>query len=119
MKKLLAVLLIIWLIFSNWYAITVDVPPADFQDIVWWTSQKIQSSDATLLNTIQAINYYLRFSIWVAAFAAVTYWGYGLITWEWDAWKLKKANNIILWWGIWLFIAVFAYTLVRLVVNLL
>ncbi|HMT00734.1 MAG TPA: hypothetical protein PKD96_00275 [Candidatus Absconditabacterales bacterium] len=98
--------------------LTIEVPPADYQDIVSPGSQKIQSQKDQLIELIQAINFYLRFSIGSIAMGVLLYGGYTLITAQGNEGKVTQATNIFISSGIGIGIAVFSYVAVRVIVNL-
>lgn len=106
-------------IFST-FAIVVEVPSSQGQEdiMVTWPTQ-IQWDESTLFQTIQTINKYLRFSIWVVCMGVLIFWWIKLITAQWDQAKMKQANKLLMWALIWILIAILSYALVRIVVNLL
>lgn len=119
MKKNVLIALMFLVIPFTASAITVEVPPANYQDIVSGPSQKVQTEDSTLLKTLEAINFYLWFVLGVVALAVLVYGWYGLMTAEGDEKKLKQANDIMYNAAIGVFICIFAYVIVRVVINLL
>lgn len=112
---------VLWLtsLFST-FAIVVEVPSSQGQEdvMVTWPTQ-IQGDESTLFQTIQTINKYLRFFIWVVCMGVLIYWWIKLITAQWDPAKMKEANKLLMWALIWILIAIFSYALVRIIVNLL
>ena len=106
-------------VFST-FAIVVEVPPSQGQEdvIVTWPTQ-IQWDESTFFETIQIINKYLRFSIWAICMGVLIFWWIKLITASWDPAKMKEANKLLMWALIWILIAIFSYTIIRIIVNLL
>lgn len=106
-------------LFST-FAIVVEVPPSQGQNdvIVTWPTQ-IQSDESTLFSTIQNINKYLRFFMWVICMWVLIYWWIKLITAQWDWAKMKEANKLLMWALIGILIVIFSYAVVRIIINLL
>ena len=106
-------------VFST-FAIVVEVPPSQGQEdvIVTWPTQ-IQWDESTFFETIQIINKYLRFSIWAICMGVLIFWWIKLITASWDPAIMKEANKLLMWALIWILIAIFSYTIIRIIVNLL
>jgi len=63
------------------------------------------------------VNDYLRFFLVAITLGVIIYWGFLLISAQWDEAKLKKANMLLVFGLVGLLVAVFAGTLVKLVVN--
>lgn len=89
----------------------VNVPLASSTDVITWEQWDI-------IDLIKLINNYLWMSLGVLCLATTVYGWFLLITAQWDKSKMQKANQILLWSGIWIIICVMAYVLVRVVVNL-
>lgn len=106
-------------LFST-FAIVVEVPSSQGQEDVMVTGpSQIQADESTLFETIQTINKYLWFSIWVICMWVLIFWWIKLITAQGDPTKMKEANKLLMWALIWILIAIFSYALVRIIVNLL
>lgn len=106
-------------LFST-FAIVVEVPPSQWQeDVIVTGPTQIQGDEATFFQTIQTINKYLRFSIWVICMGVLIYWWIKLITAQWDQAKMKEANKLLTWALIGILIVIFSYAIVRIIVNLL
>lgn len=106
-------------LFST-FAIVVEVPPSQGQeDVIVTGPTLIQWDESTLFDTIQTINTYLRFSIWVICMWVLIYWWIKLITAQWDQAKMKEANKLLMWALVGILVAIFSYAIVRIVVNLL
>ena len=114
--------LIIWLSFlitTVTRAITVEVPGDNLplkdvnvpQSTIEWNTD-----DFIIL--AQQINKYLWFSIAAVCMAVAVYAGYKLLMADGKKENLKKANEVLVWAIVGIFLAIFAYVLVRIVVNL-
>lgn len=101
------------------WAIDIYIPWSQWNEniIVGWPTQ-IDTDEWTLFEIIQIVNEYLWFSVWFFCLIILIIGGFKIITAEWNADKLKKANKIIIWSVIWIFIAILSYAAVRLIVNL-
>lgn len=106
-------------IFST-YAIVVEVPSSQGQDDVMVTGPtQIEGDESTLFSTIQTINTYLRFTIWVVCMWVLIFWWIQLITAQGNEGKMKEGNKLLMWALIWILIAIFSYALIRIIINLL
>jgi len=102
------------------FAIIVEVPSSQWQpDVLVTGPTQIQSDEWTLFETIQTINTYLWFSIWVICMGVLIFWWIKLITAQWDQAKMKEANTLLMWALIWILIAMFSYAIIRIIVNIL
>ncbi len=63
------------------------------------------------------INDYLRFFLVAITLGVIIYWGFLLISAQWDEAKLKKANMLLVFGLVGILVAIFAGALVKLVVN--
>lgn len=61
---------------------------------------------------------FLWFILWAVIFAMIVYWGFLLITAQWDEKKQQKAIRILINSVIWILIALLAYTIVTLIIRL-
>ena len=118
LKKLVLFLVIffwVWLTFSY----QVDVPNStnDINSQVWWTID-----DLTTYNYYQSlaktINDYLWFIFGSVALWMVLYGWILLISSNGDPADLKKANKILIWGLVWIFVSLLAYLIIKLLINL-
>ena len=106
-------------IFST-YAIVVEVPSSQGQDDVMVTGPtQIEWDESTLFSTIQTVNKYLRFAIWVVCMWVLIFWWIQLITAQGNDAKMKEGIKLLMWALIWILIAIFSYALIRIIINLL
>ena len=107
------------MLFST-FAIVVEVPSSQWQQDVMVTGPtQVQWDESTFFETLQTINKYLRFSIWAICMGVLIYWWITLMMAQGDAAKMKEANKLLMGALIGILIAIFSYTLVRIIVNLL
>lgn len=107
------------LLFSQSNAIEIQIPDDHAQAdlaVVW--STQIEANESDLFDLINLINDYLWFSIWIICLWALVYGWIWLITAQWNDDKMKRANKILMWALIGILIAIFSYSVIRLVVNL-
>jgi len=64
------------------------------------------------------VNDFLWFILWTVSFAAVVYAGFLLMSSNWSDEDLKKANKILTWWLIWIFVSLLSYIIVKLLIGL-
>lgn len=106
-------------LFST-FALVVEVPSSQWQEdvMVTWPTQ-IQWDEGTFFETIQNINSYLRFSIWIVCMGVLIFWWIQLMTAQGNETKMKEANKLLMWALIGILIAIFSYAIVRIIINLL
>lgn len=118
-KLLLNIIVFSTILFSSSNAIEIQIPDDHAQAdlaVVWPT--QIEANESDLFDLINLINDYLWFSIWVICLWALIYGWIWLITAQWNDDKMKRANKILMWALIGILIAIFSYSVIRLVVNL-
>ena len=105
--------------------IVVDVPPSNTQadlvtqdTVLWQQNSRVQADEGNIYTLIQTINQYLRYSIAVISFAILIYGWIRLMTASGDEKVTSESLRIIGGALIGIFIAIFSFTIVRLVVNL-
>ena len=77
----------------------------------------VRANNEAWMGAVAKINDLLRFFLVIVALGVVMYWGYLLISAKGDESKLQKANLLLTFGGIWILVAVFAWLIVKLVVN--
>ena len=118
MKKIiLLIALIFWLWFSLSYQVDVPNWTSDINSEIWWHIDDLTTSNY-YQNLAYLINKYLWFIFWVVTLWMVIYWWSLLISSNWDSTDLKKANKIIIWWLVWIFVSLLAYLIVKLLIHL-
>lgn len=122
MKKLLLSLLwifMIWWFFQQTFAITVELPRAQWnQDIAILWPEEISWDESSFFANIQMINQYLRFWLWAICMWVLVRWWIQLITANGDESKMKKTNKLLMGALIGILISILSYSIIRLVVNL-
>ena len=87
----------------------------------WWQTNntRIRWDEKTLLNTVNLVNKYLRWSFTLVCTALVIYWGFELITANGDKKALKRAQWTFIGTWVWLAIAMLSYAFVKILTNLM
>ncbi len=112
-------LFMIWSIFQQSFAITIELPRAQGNpDIAVIWPEEISGDETTFFNTIQLVNKYLWFWLGVVCMVILVWGGIQLISAWGDAEKMKKTNKLLMWALIGILISILSYSVVRLVVNL-
>ena len=118
MKK---IVLIITLIISGWFSLSyqVDVPNPtnDIKSRIGWSIYDLTTNNYYQIFA-KTINIYLWFIFGSVALAMVLYGWILLISSNWDPADLKKANKILIWWLVWIFVSLLAYLIIKLLINL-
>ncbi len=78
---------------------------------------RVYGDQNDVTNTVNLVNKYLWFTLWVVAMVVLVVAGIKLITARWDEKVMKTVNQLIIWLVIWIVIAIFSYLLVRLIAN--
>lgn len=118
MKKILFIIIYFLLFLSKSFSVDIAVPSVDSND-VWWGSKESISWDKNFwIELIDVINAYLWFFIWVVSMAMLLYWWYSLIYSKWDEEEFRRANRILYYWWIWIFVSLLSYVWISLLVNL-
>lgn len=100
-------------------AVTIRVPrQGTSEDYVLLWQEEITANEKDILATIQLINKYLRFTIWLVLFVIIIISGFKIMVSHWDGEKLKSNVKIIWYSFIWLGISILSYAIVRIVINL-
>lgn len=79
---------------------------------------EITGSSSDILMLLQTINEYLWIAVGITCMVAIVIGGIKLITARGDEAVMKRANNMMIGAMVGIIIAIFAYLLVRLVINL-
>ncbi len=118
MKKIILLIsLIFWLWFSLSYQVDVPNSTNDVQSENWWSIDDLSNYDY-YQSLAKTVNTYLWFIFGSIALWMVIYWWILLISSNWDSAELKKANNILIWWLVWIFVSLLAYLIIKLLINL-
>ena len=114
MKKIISVL---FLFLGFFYSFSYNVELPNANDNVKVNETSISKSNY-YKNLSKQVNKYLWYAMWVISFAMVIYAGILLVTSSGNSEDLKKANKILIWWLVWIFVSLFAYTIINLLINL-
>ncbi len=119
-KKIISgILALVPLVVITCNAIVLQVPSDGLQEDIYvtWPTQ-VQWDESSFFELIQTINTYLWFAIWVVCMAVLVYWGFVLISGQWNPEKMKQANKLLMGALIGILISVFSYALIKLIINL-
>ncbi len=118
MKKILILIsLILWLWFT--FSYKVDILPDSTKDIQSTASITDSSDTKNYYQSLaKKVNIYLWFIFGSVALGMVLYGWILLISSNWDPAELKKANKILIWWLVWIFVSLLAYLIIKLLINL-
>lgn len=120
LKKIVLFIIFVFSFLSlNVFAVNVSIP----WDSGWdyhYEEETVSSGpyDSDWKNLINTVNKYLWQALLVVSFAVLIYWWYILISSEWDQEKLKKANKLLIYAWIWIFVSISAYIVVDIVVDI-
>ena len=118
MKKIILLLsLILWLWISSAYQVDIPQSTSDINSQNWWTIDDL-SNDTYYQDLSKTINDYLWFIFGSIALWMVLYGWILLISSNGDPADLKKANKILIWWLVWIFVSLLAYLIIKLLINL-
>ena len=78
---------------------------------------RVYGDQNDVTNTINLVNKYLWFALWVISMVVLVIAGIKLITARWDEKVMKSVNQLIIWLVVGIVIAIFSYLLVRLIAN--
>lgn len=90
----------------------------DLNEII--KSENIETDETELIDVVNIINKYLRFSLAWVAMAIFVYAWFMLILWWWKDNKdnFKKANKMLLISGIGIIVSMLSYSIIKLITNL-
>ncbi len=117
-KKILCSILLVLSLFVYSWSYEVDLP---------WPTQNIHSTsnismsssdDPYYMSLFKVINKYLWFFTGVVSFILVLTAGYRLVTSKWKAEDLKKANKMLVWGLVGIFVSLLSYAIVKVLINL-
>ena len=94
----------------------VDLPRSTKNIQSPWT---IYDGNEDFYNKIwKTITTYIWFFTWVVAFVVVLTAGYHLFSSKGNPENLKKANKMLIWWLVWIFVSLLSYVFVRVLITL-
>jgi len=103
------------------FALTIEVANiSQTSTPAGWQANKISpiTADAkSYLNIINVANDYLWFALAAVCVGVLVYVGIQLMTAQWDKAKMQQANKALVGMVIWLAIAYFSYTVIRMIAN--
>jgi len=124
MRKLIISILFILGIFIWWriYSYQVDLPNSTQNIQSEWTISSDSTSSKKNLPyfeyLVKILTTYIWLFTWVIAFWVVLYAWFLLTTSQWTPEDLKKANKMLVWWLVGIFVSLLSYLLVKVLINL-
>jgi len=118
MKKIFLIVLLLSTLNSS-FSYQVDLPNStnDIKSQIWWSVDSLSSQDY-YQSLASVINKYLWFFMWVISLWMVLYAWFLLVSSNGKADDHKKANNILVWWLIGIFVSLLSYIIVKLLIHL-
>jgi len=107
------------IIYMKQLAITIEIPEQlGNKDVAVVGTTQISGDESSFFETIQIVNQYLWFGIWLVCMICLIWGWINLITANWNSEKTKKTSKLLMGSLIWILICVLSYAIVRLVINL-
>ena len=107
------------MLFVNFYTFSyqVELPDATVNIQSPWAIDASTNKD--FYKTIwETLTTYIWFFTWVVAFIVVLTAGFYLFTSKGSQEDLKKANKMLIWWLVWIFVSLLSYVFVRVLITL-
>lgn len=101
------------------FGVSVKVPhagPSDDLNTPWGL---VKWGKEVLFGSVNSINTYLRWSIWLVATIVVIYGWFKLLTAQWDEKAMKQAQWAFIGAAVGVFIAMLSYAIVKIVINIM
>ncbi|WP_213348355.1 hypothetical protein [Candidatus Vampirococcus lugosii] len=118
MKKILFIIIYLLLFLSKSFSVDIAVPSVDSSDVGGGSTESISGDKNFWIELIDVINAYLWFFIGVVSMAMLLYGGYSLIYSKGDEEEFRRANRILYYGGIGIFVSLLSYVGISLLVNL-
>ena len=106
--------------YSFWYQVDLPDPTQNVQS-EWTISSDSTSSKKNLPYfeyLVKILTTYIWLFTWVVAFWVVLFAWFLLTTSQWTPEDLKKANKMLVWWLVGIFVSLLSYLLVKVLINL-
>lgn len=122
MKKILLSAIVATIAYmDNCFALTIETVNLSQSSVpVWWKANAmwpITASADSYIKVLNIVNDYLWFALAAVSVWALIYVGIKLMSAQWDKAKMQQANRALVGMIIWLAIAYFSYTVVRMIAN--
>ena len=118
MKKILLFLVMtLSSLFSFWYQVDLPSPTSNIQS-EWTILSSSSQKHSYFFNVFKVLTTYIWLFTWVVAFWVVLYAWFLLVSSHWTPEDLKKANKMLVWWLVWIFVSLLSYLLVKVLINL-
>lgn len=104
--------------YSFWYQVDLPSPTSNIQS-EWTITDSDSVKNKPYFEYISKIlTTYVWLFTWVVAFAVVLYAWFLLTTSQWTPEDLKKANKMLVWWLVWIFVSLLSYLIIKVLINL-
>ena len=100
--------------FNQILSYQVDLPSST-SDV---KSESIIDGWSYYVGLSKTINTYLWIAVWFVSLIVVLYAWFLLVSSSWNPEDLKKANKMLIWWLVWIFVSLLSYLIIKLLVNL-
>ena len=107
------------LIFSNLsFSYKVSVWDINWDIKTEWNSEISSDWNNYYTSISKTVNKYLWIFMWTVSLIVVIYAGFLLMSSNWASEDLKKANKMLTWWVVWIFVSLLSYIIVKLLIGL-
>jgi len=113
-KNIFLLFLTIFFSFNQILSYQVDLPSST-SDV---KSESIIDGWSYYVKLSKTINTYLWIAVWFVSLIVVLYAWFLLVSSSWNPEDLKKANKMLIWWLVWIFVSLLSYLIIKLLVNL-
>jgi len=111
--------------YSFWYQVDLPNPTQNIQSEWTIIASKVDEDDEKKEDRMPYFEYlvkilttYIWLFTWVVAFWVVLFAWFLLTTSQWTPEDLKKANKMLVWWLVGIFVSLLSYLLVKVLINL-
>jgi len=102
--------------FSFSYQVDIPNPTPNIQSE--WTIIASNSNNSYIFSLAKILTTYIWLFTGVVAFAVVLYAWFLLTTAQWNQDDLKKANKMLVWGLVWIFVSLLSYLIIKVLVGL-
>ena len=113
-KNIFLLFLTIFFSFNQILSYQVDLPSST-SDV---KSESIIDGWSYYVKLSKTINTYLWIAVWFVSLIVVLYAWFLLVSSSWNPEDLKKANKMLIWWLVWIFVSLLSYLIIKLMVKL-
>jgi len=120
MKKFLLLFVSAFILFFSNFSFSYKVSLLDVDWDIKTNGNSEISSDWNnyYANISKTVNKYLWIFMWTVSLVVVIYAWFLLMSSNWASEDLKKANKMLTWWVVWIFVSLLSYIIVKLLIGL-